>query len=82
MGILFVTLPLVFLTLAPRYIPAHEVQLFFILETALGPLWVWLVIQEEPTIKTIIGGVLIVLIIFVHTLIELKEQFEDSTEIV
>ena len=63
-----------FLTLAPRYIPAHEVQLFFILETALGPLWVWLVIHEEPTIKTIIGGVLIVLTIFIHTFIELKEQ--------
>jgi len=65
---------LAFLTLAPRYIPAHEVQLFFILETALGPLWVWLVIHEEPTFKTILGGVLIVLTIFVHTLIELKGQ--------
>ena len=64
MGIFLVTLPLTFLTLAPRYIPAHEVQLFFILETALGPLWVWLVIQEEPTIKTIIGGLLIILTIF------------------
>ena len=74
MGIFLVTLPLTFLTLAPRYIPAHEVQLFFILETALGPLWVWLVIHEEPTIKTIIGGVLIVLTIFIHTFIELKEQ--------
>ena len=74
MGIFFVTLPLTFITLAPRYIPAHECQLFFILETALGPLWVWLVINEEPTIKTIIGGVLIVLTVFVHTLVELKEQ--------
>ena len=74
MGIFLVTLPLAFLTLAPRYIPAHEVQLFFILETALGPLWVWLVIHEEPTFKTILGGVLIVLTIFVHTLIELKGQ--------
>jgi drug/metabolite transporter (DMT)-like permease len=74
MGVFLVTLPLTFLTLAPRYIPAYEVQLFFILETALGPLWVWLVINEEPTIKTIIGGVLIVLTVFVHTLVELKEQ--------
>ena len=74
MGIFLVTLPLTFLTLAPRYIPAHEVQLFFILETALGPLWVWLIIHEEPTIKTITGGVLIILTIFVHTFLELKEQ--------
>ena len=74
MGIFLVTLPLTFLTLAPRYIPAHEVQLFFILETALGPLWVWLVIQEEPTIKTIIGGLLIILTIFVHTFFDLKDS--------
>ena len=74
MGIFLVTLPLTFLTLAPRHIPAHEVQLFFILETALGPLWVWLVIQEEPTIKTIIGGVLIILTIFVHTFFDLKDS--------
>ena len=74
MGIFLVTLPLTFLTLAPRYIAAHEVQLFFILETALGPLWVWLVIQEEPTIRTIMGGVLIILTIFVHTFFDLKDS--------
>ena len=74
MGVFFVFIPLSLITLAPRYIPAHEVQLFFILETALGPLWVWLVIHEEPTLKTILGGVLIILTIFVHTLIELKGQ--------
>ena len=28
-----------FITLAPRYIPAYEVEIFFVLETILGPLW-------------------------------------------
>ena len=69
-----VFLPFTFLTLAPRYIPAHEVQLFFILETVLGPLWVWLVIKEEPTINTIIGGSCIILLIFYHTLNQLKSN--------
>ena len=69
-----VAIPFVLVTLAPRYITAAEVNLFFLLETILGPLWVWLVINEEPTIKTILGGVLIILTIFVHTFIELKEQ--------
>ena len=69
-----VFLPFTLLTIAPRYIPAHEVQLFFILETVLGPLWVWLVIKEEPTINTIIGGSCIILLIFYHTLNQLKSN--------
>lgn len=74
MCIFLVTIPLALLTLAPRYIPAYEVEIFFILETTLGPFWVWLVINEQPSLKTIIGGVLIILTIFIHTFIELKES--------
>lgn len=71
MGIcLFIALS--FITLAPRYIPAYEVEIFFVLETILGPLWVWLIIHEQPTTKTIIGGICIILIIMSHTLSELR----------
>ena len=31
----------IFITFAPRFISASEVGLFFLLETALGPIWVW-----------------------------------------
>ena len=76
-----VFLPFTFLTLAPRYIPAHEVQLFFILETVLGPLWVWLVIREQPTVNTIIGGVSIILLILIHTILELKSNNNKTQNI-
>ena len=69
-----VFIPFTFLTLAPRYIPAHEVQLFFILETILGPIWVWLVIKEQPSINTIIGGICIISLIFFNTIRELKSE--------
>ena len=73
MGIcLFIALS--FITLAPRYIPAYEVEIFFVLETILGPLWVWLIIHEQPTTKTIIGGICIILIIMSHTLSELWKR--------
>jgi len=64
-----------FITLAPRYIPAYEVEIFFVLETILGPLWVWLIIYEQPTTKTIIGGICIILIIMSHTLSELRKKY-------
>ena len=74
MGIcLFIALS--FITLAPRYIPAYEVEIFFVLETILGPLWVWLIIHEQPTTKTIIGGICIILIMMSHTLSELWKKY-------
>ena len=79
MGVFFVFLPLSLITLAPRYIPAHEVELFFVLETILGPIWVWLFIHEQPTVKTIIGGSCIIFIIFIYTIFELKNKKNITT---
>ena len=73
MGI-FLVIPLACMTIAPRYIPAYEVEIFFVLETILGPIWVWFFINEQPTFKTIIGGLLIIFIIALHTLIELRQK--------
>jgi len=70
----FLVIPLACITIAPRYIPAYEVEIFFILETILGPIWVWFVIHEEPSSKTIIGGIVIILIIITHTIFELREN--------
>jgi drug/metabolite transporter (DMT)-like permease len=74
MGVFFVFVPMCLVTLAPRYIAAHEVQLFFVLETALGPIWVWYFINERPSDKTIIGGIFIILIIFIYTILESRDK--------
>ena len=74
MCIVCIALPFVCVTLAPRYITAPEVNLFFLLETIFGPLWVWLVIHEQPSIETIIGGAIIILTIAVHSAFVLKEK--------
>ena len=73
MGIFCVAIPFVLITLAPRYITAPEVNLFFLLETILGPLWVWLVIHEQPSMETIIGGIVIFSTIAVHSFLALKK---------
>ena len=73
MCIACVTIPFVLITLAPRYITAPEVNLFFLLETILGPLWVWLVITEQPSTETIIGGFVIISTIAFHSILSLKK---------
>lgn len=55
-GFLVVPLAFICLTVAPRFIRSAEVQLVFLLEAVLGPLWVWMVINEIPSENTIIGG--------------------------
>ena len=74
MCVFCIAIPFVCVTLAPRYITAPEVNLFFLLETIFGPLWVWLVIREQPSIETIIGGSIIILTIAVHSIFILKEK--------
>ena len=73
MCILCVAIPFVLVTLAPRFITAAEVNLFFLLETILGPIWVWLVIKEQPSLETIIGGIIILLTIAIHSSLALKK---------
>ena len=74
MCILCVAIPFVLVTIAPRFIPAAEVNLFFLLETIIGPIWVWLVIQEQPSIETIQGGAVIITAIAIHSFIKLKNS--------
>ena len=68
-----IAIPFVCVTLAPRYITAPEVNLFFLLETIFGPFWVWLVIKEQPSLETIIGGTIIIATIGIHSALALKK---------
>ena len=73
MCILCVAIPFVLVTIAPRFITAAEVNLFFLLETIFGPIWVWLVIKEQPSLETIIGGIIIILTLAIHSSLALKK---------
>ena len=73
MCILCVAIPFVLVTIAPRFIPAAEVNLFFLLETIIGPIWVWLIIKEQPSIETLQGGIIIIATIAIHSFLKLKK---------
>jgi len=74
MCILCVAIPFVLVTIAPRFIPAAEVNLFFLLETIIGPIWVWLIIKEQPSIETLQGGIVIITTIAIHSFLKLKNS--------
>ncbi|MDC3036645.1 DMT family transporter [Candidatus Pelagibacter sp.] len=74
MCILCVAIPFVLVTIAPRFIPAAEVNLFFLLETIIGPIWVWMIIKEQPSIETLQGGFIIIATIAIHSFLKLKDS--------
>ena len=74
MCILCVAIPFVLVTIAPRFIPAAEVNLFFLLETIIGPIWVWLIIKEQPSIETLQGGIIIIITIAIHSFLKLRNS--------
>jgi len=74
MCILCVAIPFVLVTIAPRFIPAAEVNLFFLLETIIGPIWVWLIIKEQPSVEILQGGLVIIITIAIHSFLKLRNS--------
>lgn len=61
LGSLQVGLGFILITLGSRTVPAAQVPLLALAETALSPLWVWIFINETPARNTIIGGSIVLL---------------------
>lgn len=57
-----IVVPLSFalITIAPKYLPAPEVGLYLLLETLIGPLIVWLLVDEAPRLADYIGGLILI----------------------
>lgn len=71
-GSLVLPLSFALITRGSRYLPAAEVSLILLLETLLGPLWVWLVVGESPDLPTLLAGLLILFTLVVHSLLQMK----------
>jgi drug/metabolite transporter (DMT)-like permease len=56
----------------PRFISAPEVSLLMLSETFLGPLWVWLALEETPASEALAGGTVVIGAIAVHSLLALR----------
>ena len=68
LGLILLPISFILLTRAPIYISAPEVSLVILLETILAPIWVWLAIQEEPPLTTLIGGGIIIIALAIHAI--------------
>lgn len=73
-GIFVLPVSFFMLTLAARYTLSANVSLVFLLETVLGPLWVWWGIGEAPSIEMIVGGGIVVVTLTAYLLSRLRAE--------
>lgn len=70
-----VIMPISFFCLAagPRYISGAEVSMFYLLETVLAPVWVWMIFAEMPSRNSLIGGTILIVALVAHSLWQFHE---------
>jgi drug/metabolite transporter (DMT)-like permease len=66
LGIGQIGLGFALLTVGARLIPAVQVGLITLLEVVLGPLWVWLALDERPSTLTLAGGAIVIAAIVIQ----------------
>ncbi len=73
-------LPLAFFCLAaaPRYIGGAESAMFYLLETVLAPVWVWMIFAEKPTPSALTGGAILLAALVAHTVWEVRRERDLS----
>jgi drug/metabolite transporter (DMT)-like permease len=67
LGIGQIGLGFALLTVGARLIPAAQVGLITLLEVVLGPLWVWVALDERPSTLTLVGGAIVIAAIVIQT---------------
>lgn len=72
LGIVQLGMGLVLFTLGLRHLPAATASLVALLETVLGPLWVWLGFGETPGLYGFIGGGVVLGALAFNTLLEAR----------
>jgi drug/metabolite transporter (DMT)-like permease len=70
-GAIQLAIGLIWFSTGARLIPAGEAALLGLLECVLGPLWVWLFLDEDPGMQAVIGGVLTLAAVAGNTLYDM-----------
>ena len=65
-------LGMILFTAGARRIPVAEAALIGVLESVLGPVWVWLALGENPGVPSVVGGVIVLAALAGHTLADLR----------
>lgn len=66
-GLIAIPLASTLIANGPRFLPSADVSMFFLLETVLAPVWIWMLFSERPTTAVLIGGIVVLLTLISHS---------------
>ena len=78
-GLIILPISFYLLSYASRFTSAANVSMLMLLETVLGPFWVWLGVGEAPGIFGLIGGGIVIAALF-YFLLRQKDVSEPRAE--
>jgi drug/metabolite transporter (DMT)-like permease len=67
-GFLVNTIAFWCLATGPRFLPAPVVGMFYLLETVLAPIWVWLLFDERISTQSLFGGTILIVALVAHSI--------------
>ncbi len=68
LGAVQLALPTTLYVFGARHLPAAEITLIALLEAVLGPIWVWLFMNEIPSTHALLGGLVVLAAVTMLTL--------------
>jgi len=74
MGAFQVSASLVLYAAGAKYVPAAELMVLALVEVIIGPIWVWLILGEAPTLLGILGGAIVIGAVFVNAMTGLRRR--------
>jgi drug/metabolite transporter (DMT)-like permease len=80
LGIVVLPVGAALITTGPRYLPAPEVGLILLLETVVGPFWVWLALGEVPSERAVLGGAIVIAALTGHAIAALRRGAASKVE--
>lgn len=72
-GAVILGLGMTLFTLGSRVVPAAEATLLTMLEVILGPVWVWLFLNESASVMTFVGGAVVLCAVGINALTGLRQ---------
>jgi drug/metabolite transporter (DMT)-like permease len=74
MGLVVSSFSRVLLGTGAKYISAAEMSLLMLIETIMAPIWVWIFLNEIPSIYTFIGGSIIIFTLIINSIYTIKRK--------
>jgi drug/metabolite transporter (DMT)-like permease len=77
-GLVMIPLATSLMANGPRYLPSADVSMFFLLETVLTPIWIWMLFGELPSAAVLFGGTIVVVTLIAHSVWRLIQSGQTA----